>query len=91
MISCYRMGWFFSPSMKVELYINDSRREFAIRAFDLLPSGMLAKHTDRVFADLRGDEPGVPDGMKVDAEGNVLVEAPADYGSSTPTARNWAV
>jgi len=32
---------------------------------------MLAKHTDRVFADLRGPEPGVPDGMKVDVEGNV--------------------
>src|SRR3954463_4424907 len=32
---------------------------------------MLAKHTDRVFADLRGDEPGVPDGMKVDVQGNV--------------------
>src|SRR6266568_5139171 len=29
------------------------------------------KHTDRVFADLRGPEPGVPDGMKVDVEGNV--------------------
>jgi gluconolactonase len=24
-----------------------------------------------VFADLSGDEPGVPDGMKVDVEGNV--------------------
>ena len=32
---------------------------------------LLAKQTDRVFADLRGDEPGVPDGMKVDVEGNV--------------------
>jgi gluconolactonase len=52
------------------LYINDTRRGH-IRAFELLPSGMLAKHTDRVFADLRGPEPGVPDGMKVDAEGNV--------------------
>jgi gluconolactonase len=31
----------------------------------------LAKQTDRVFADLRGNEPGVPDGMKVDVEGNV--------------------
>jgi gluconolactonase len=29
------------------------------------------KQTDRVFADLRGDEPGVPDGMKVDGAGNV--------------------
>jgi gluconolactonase len=62
-------GLAFSPDESV-LYINDSRRHH-IRAFDLLPNGMLAKQTDRVFADLRGDEPGVPDGMKVDVEGNV--------------------
>ena len=42
-----------------------------IRAFDLMPNGTLAKQTDRVFVDLRGSEPGVPDGMKVDVEGKV--------------------
>ena len=57
-------GLAFSPDESV-LYINDSRRGH-IRAFDLLPNGTLAKQTDRVFVDLRGDEPGVPDGMKVD-------------------------
>jgi gluconolactonase len=62
-------GLAFSPDESV-LYINDSRRGH-IRAFDLLPSGMLARQTDRVFADLKGGEPGVPDGMKVDVEGNV--------------------
>jgi gluconolactonase len=62
-------GLAFSPDETL-LYINDTRRGH-IRAFELLPSGMLAKHTDRVFADLRGSEPGVPDGMKVDVEGNV--------------------
>ncbi len=62
-------GLAFSPDESL-LYINDTRRGH-IRAFDLLPSGALANHTDRVFADLRGDEPGVPDGMKVDVEGNV--------------------
>jgi gluconolactonase len=62
-------GLAFSPDESV-LYINDTRRAH-IRAFDLLPNGTLAKHTDRVFADLRGAEPGVPDGMKVDVEGNV--------------------
>jgi gluconolactonase len=36
-----------------------------------MPNGTLAKQTDRVFVDLRGSEPGVPDGMKVDVEGNV--------------------
>ena len=62
-------GLAFSPDETV-LYINDTRRGH-IRAFDLLPNGTLAKQTDRVFADLRGPEPGVPDGMKVDVDGNV--------------------
>jgi gluconolactonase len=62
-------GLAFAPDESV-LYINDSRRGH-IRAFDLLPNGTLAKQTDRVFTDLRGSEPGVPDGMKVDVEGNV--------------------
>jgi gluconolactonase len=62
-------GLAFSPDESV-LYINDTRRGH-IRAFDLLPNGQLAKQTDRVFVDLRGAEPGVPDGMKVDTAGNV--------------------
>jgi len=62
-------GLAFSPDESV-LYINDSRRGH-IRAFDLQPNGTLAKQTDRVLVDLRGDEPGVPDGMKVDTAGNV--------------------
>jgi gluconolactonase len=63
-------GLAFSPDESV-LYINDSRRGH-IRAFDMHPNGTLSKQTDRVFADLRGPEPGVPDGMKVDTAGNVL-------------------
>ena len=62
-------GLAFSPDESV-LYINDSRRGH-IRAFDMQPNGTLAKQSDRVFVDLRGDESGVPDGMKVDTEGNV--------------------
>jgi len=62
-------GLAFSPDESV-LYINDSRRGH-IRAFDVAPNGTLAKASDRVFVDLRGAESGVPDGMKVDVEGNV--------------------
>ena len=62
-------GLAFSPDESV-LYINDSRRGH-IRAFDMQPNGTLALATDRVLCDLRGDRPGVPDGMKVDVEGNV--------------------
>jgi len=62
-------GLAFTPDEK-HLYVNDSRRGH-IRIFELAPNGTLAKQTDRVFADLRGSEPGVPDGMKVDSAGNV--------------------
>jgi len=62
-------GLAFSPDESI-LYINDSRRGH-IRAFEMQPNGTLARQTDRVFADLRGAEPGVPDGMKVDVAGNV--------------------
>jgi gluconolactonase len=62
-------GLAFSPDERV-LYVNDSRRG-EIRAFDLLPNGLLAKQTERVVADLRGSEPGNPDGMKVDTAGNI--------------------
>jgi gluconolactonase len=62
-------GIAFSPDESL-LYINDSRRGH-IRAFELLPNGILAKQTDRVLVDLRGSEPGNPDGMKVDSAGNV--------------------
>jgi len=67
-------GLAFSPDESV-LYINDSRRGH-IRAFDVAPNGTLAKASDRVFVDLRGAEPGVPDGMKVDVEGNVYCGGP---------------
>ena len=62
-------GLAFSPDESV-LYITDFRRGI-IRAFDVAPNGTLAKQTDRIFADLRGPEPGGPDGMKVDTVGNV--------------------
>jgi gluconolactonase len=62
-------GLAFSPDESI-LYINDTRRRH-IRAFELNPNGTLARQSEHVFADLGGDEPGVPDGMKVDVEGNV--------------------
>jgi gluconolactonase len=52
------------------LYVADSRHRH-LRAFDLLPNGMRANQTSRVFADLAGTEPGGTDGIKVDTAGNV--------------------
>ena len=45
-----------------------------VRAFDVQPDGSLTN--DRVFIDMRGDAEGVPDGMKVDVEGNVYCTGP---------------
>jgi len=62
-------GLAFSPDESI-LYVNDARRRI-VRAYDLLPNGTVAKQTSRLFADMGGAEPGVPDGMKVDVSGNV--------------------
>ena len=62
-------GLAFTPDESV-LYVNDSRRGH-IRAFEVADDGTLALSSDRVVADLTGPAPGVPDGMKVDVEGNI--------------------
>ena len=46
-------------------------QQLVIRAFDMQPNGALALASDRVYATLRGERPGGPDGMKVDVEGNM--------------------
>src|SRR5258707_3634505 len=81
-------GLAFSPDESV-LYITDFRRGL-IRAFDVAPNGTLAKQTDRVFADLRGPEPGGPDGMKVDVAGNVYCGGAGGNFILPPTARKPA-
>ncbi len=60
-------GLAFSPDESV-LYIDDSHHQH-IRAFDVLADGTLGN--GRLFADLRHESPGAPDGLKVDQQGNV--------------------
>ena len=62
-------GLMFSPDESI-LYVNDSRRGH-IRSFEVQPNGTLARQSDKVIIDVNGEEPGVPDGMKVDVEGNI--------------------
>ena len=62
-------GLALSPDESI-LYVNDARRR-TIRAYDLVANGTVAKQTSRLFADLGGPEPGVPDGMKIDTAGNI--------------------
>lgn len=88
-------GLAFSPDEKV-LYINDSQgllvREEMFRslglidAFDVRANGMLANR--RRFCDLRGDRSGIPDGMKVDVEGNVYCTGPGGVWVIDPSGNH---
>jgi gluconolactonase len=66
-------GLTFSPDEKT-LYVNDTGARH-IKAFDVQSDGSLSN--GRLFADIHGVEPGNPDGMKVDVEGNVYCTGPA--------------
>ena len=79
-------GLAFSPDESV-LYIDDSRMGH-IRAFDLQLNGMLALASDRVFCDLKKDQRGVPDGMKLDVEGNLYCTAPGGAWIIDPNGKH---
>jgi gluconolactonase len=55
-----------------KLYVADSRAR-NVRVFDIAGDGGL--RNGRVFADLKSDRPGAPDGLKTDESGNVWVAA----------------
>jgi gluconolactonase len=65
-------GLAFSPDESV-LYIDDSAHKH-IRAFDVRADGSLTN--SRVLLDMASSDPGVPDGLKVDAKGNVFCTGP---------------
>ena len=65
-------GLAFSPDESV-LYVDDSAHKH-IRAFDLRPDGGLTN--SRILLDMASNDPGVPDGLKVDLQGNVLCTGP---------------
>ena len=50
------------------LYVNDSPN-YKIWVFDVADDGGISNR--RLFAETRGDGPGVPDGLKIDSEGNL--------------------
>lgn len=62
-------GLAFSPDESI-LYIDDSPRRH-VRAFDVRPDGTLTN--SRIIADMDHPQPGSPDGMKIDVEGNLYV------------------
>lgn len=72
-------GLCFSPDEQL-LYINDTAR-MHIRVFQVKVDGTIDQ--GRVFAEEKG-EGGVPDGMKVDARGNVYVTGPGGIWILSP-------
>ena len=70
----YPNGLAFSPDERT-LYVSNTRWTAYIHAFDLDAAGNVLRR--RIFADMsEGDGEGVPDGMKVDSEGNVYCTGP---------------
>ena len=65
-------GLCFSPDEK-RLYVNDTTRQH-IRRFDVNADGSVSGGT--VWAETKGSERGAPDGMKIDAAGNVYTCGP---------------
>lgn len=66
-------GLAFSPDEK-RLYVNDSSERRHIRVFDVRADGSLGN--GRIFYDMNAEEPGYPDGMKVDVDGNIYCTGP---------------
>ena len=65
-------GLAFSPDEST-LYIDDSARKH-VRALRVRPDGTLGD--SRILLDMASDDPGVPDGLKVDVQGNVFCTGP---------------
>ncbi|MEQ8589573.1 MAG: isochorismatase family protein [Roseitalea porphyridii] len=78
-------GLCFSPDESL-LYINDTEQA-NIRVFDVQSDGKLKN--GRIFASGLRDSllPGVPDGMKCDAEGNVWCTAPGGLWVYNPSGK----
>lgn len=77
-------GLAFSPDEK-KLYVSDSEKGH-IRVFQVASDGKLTN--GRVFAQLQAPaDKGVPDGMKVDVQGNVYCSGPAGIWVFSPNGQ----
>ena len=78
----YPNGLAFSPDERT-LYVANTRSSKYIHALELDASGAFIRR--RIFADMNeGDEPGIPDGLKVDSSGRVYCTGPGGIWVFTP-------
>jgi gluconolactonase len=80
-------GLAFSPDESI-LYIDDSAKRH-VRAFDVLPDGRIAN--SRIVADMDHPQPGSPDGMKIDMQGNLYVTGATGVWVFTPEGEHLGV
>lgn len=78
-------GLAFSPDESC-LYVADSSRRRHIRVFPVGRDGVSGP--GRVFVSMDGPAPGVPDGLKVDREGNVYSTGPGGIWVLDPAGRH---
>ncbi len=77
-------GLAFSPDEK-KLYVNNSEARY-IAVYDVKPDGTVTN--ERLFADLKdASQGGVPDGLKVDLEGNVYSTGPGGVWILSPEGK----
>ncbi len=69
----YPNGLALSPDKRT-LYIANTRSNRYVHAIEIDANGNYIRR--RIFADFSGDEPGFPDGMKVDSAGRVFCTGP---------------
>ena len=77
-------GLAFSPDESI-LYVNDTARRH-IRAFDVSPDGSISN--GRVLIEMNEPEPGAPDGMKVDQQGNIYCTGPGGFWIIEPGGKS---
>jgi len=70
------------------LFVNDTERRH-IRVFDVNGDGTLAN--GRIWAEITGSEPGAPDGMKIDVDGNVYCCGPGGIHVFDPQGTSLGV
>lgn len=85
----YPNGLAFSPDERT-LYVANTRSSKYIHAIKLDASGKMAGRS--IFADMNeGDEPGIPDGLKVDSIGRVYCTGPGGIWVFAPDGQKVGV
>lgn len=79
-------GLAFSPDYKI-LYVANSERPMKWMQYDVAEDGTV--RNGRVFADVDSShEPGVPDGLKIDVQGNIYAAGPGGVWVYSPEGKH---